>query len=82
MFTSVRIDATEDEGYARFLNDNNRNPNLTVKLHFVDGHMRPVFVTNRKIKAGTELCYNYGPMMPTYFWRKKDYSKKQLLKKS
>ena len=63
-----RIDATFDDGIARYINDSATNYNLRVKLQDIgDRYRRPVFITTRDIEPHEELTYNYGP--GSYPWR-------------
>ncbi|MBN3303484.1 SETB2 methyltransferase, partial [Amia calva] len=56
------LDATEEGNVGRFLN-HSCSPNLFVQNVFVDSHDKnyPIiaFFTNRHVKAGTELTWNY-----------------------
>ncbi|MGH0120241.1 UNVERIFIED_CONTAM: hypothetical protein FKN15_056566 [Acipenser sinensis] len=56
------LDATEEGNVARFLN-HSCYPNLFVQNVFVDSHNRNfplvTFFTNRHVKSGTELTWNY-----------------------
>ena len=57
---SYRIDATNDEGIARLINDDHINPNMIVKVITVAGKPYPVFFSSRDINIGEEITYNYG----------------------
>ncbi|XP_044301155.1 histone-lysine N-methyltransferase SETDB2-like isoform X2 [Varanus komodoensis] len=57
------LDATEEGNVGRFLN-HSCSPNLFVQSVFVETHNRNfpwvAFFTNRHVKAGTELTWDYG----------------------
>ena len=64
-----RIDAQNDSGLAKYINDNNKRPNLRPKMVILNGLPVPVFFTLTLIEAGTKLEYNYGG--GKYAWRMK-----------
>lgn len=66
-FHHFRIDATDDDGFGRFLNDNHHSPNLSAKLVRHGSKPIPVFFARRAIEEGEELTYNYGS--GSYPWR-------------
>lgn len=57
-------------GIAGFINDDNINPSLKIKLFEVDGKLVPCFFARRDIESYTELTYSYGPDKDEYWWRK------------
>jgi len=67
-FLFTRLDASEEDGsFARLLNDNHKNPNLFARVIKKDGEYLPAFFTNRTIRKGEELTYDYGG--GNYWWR-------------
>ena len=52
------IDATQGN-FARFINHSSK-PNLKPEYAFFDGFFHLIFITNRAIKLGEPLSYNYG----------------------
>lgn len=61
------IDATMDDGFAKFFNDCEKNPNMRVKQFIVEEKPVPVFIATRNIFEGSQLEYSYGP--GEYEWR-------------
>jgi uncharacterized protein len=63
------IDAKEKGNFTRFINHND-TPNLDPLSVYVDGIMHIIFVTQRAIPKGRQLCYHYGDT----FWKKRRQS--------
>lgn len=62
-----RIDSTDERHIARYINDDERNPNLIAKRIVVLKKPTIVFFATRDIKIDDELCYDYGE--GHHFWR-------------
>ena len=60
------IDAREFGNHTRYINHSDE-PNLNSRWVIIDGLCHIVFFTNRLIKKGEQLSYDYGP----YYWRKR-----------
>lgn len=60
------IDAKERGNFTRFFN-HSFEPNLTSGWMIVDGICHIIFFSNRRIEAGEQLTYDYGP----HFWKKR-----------
>lgn len=65
-----RIDASRDNGYARFFNDDHKSPNMRLKIVKINNVSYPVFFARKIIEPDTELCYDYGGNHDNYWWRK------------
>ncbi len=70
--TKYVIDAKEKGNFTRYINHSDE-PNLTSRWIVEDGITKVIFFTNRLIKKGEQLCYDYGPV----FWKRR--SNPQLL---
>ncbi len=70
--TRYVIDAKEKGNFTRYINHSDE-PNLTSRWIVEDGITKVIFFTNRLIKKGEQLCYDYGPT----FWKRR--SNPQLL---
>jgi len=62
------IDAEKKGNFTRFIN-HSYTPNLTSRWMICDGVAHIILFANRKIKAGEQLTYDYGP----YYWRKRSF---------
>ena len=64
-----QIDARSVPGYGKYLNDSGKpkDANVQVRLLMINGQDTPVFTAKRKINAGEECVYYYGP--GNYPWR-------------
>ncbi|MDX8431726.1 MAG: SET domain-containing protein-lysine N-methyltransferase [Candidatus Algichlamydia australiensis] len=66
--TPYVIDAKEKGNLTRFIN-HSETPNCISRWMIVDGVCHVIFFTNKLIKAGEQLTYNYGP----HFWKNRMY---------
>lgn len=53
------IDAKNQGNFTRFFNHSEK-PNLSSQIVFLDSKNHIVFLTNRRIQKGEEMCYHYG----------------------
>lgn len=53
------IDAKAQGNFTRFINHSDKQ-NLSSQIAFLDDMSHIIFLTNRPIQKGEELCYNYG----------------------
>lgn len=60
------IDAKEMGNFTRFIN-HSETPNVESLSVFADGVMHIIFVAQKSIAQGSQLCYHYGD----YFWKKR-----------
>lgn len=66
--TRLTIDAKDQGGVVRFINHSSA-PNLTSALATFQNLSHVVFFTNRWIKKGEQLCYDYG----SSYWKKRNH---------
>ena len=60
------IDAKDEGNMTRFMN-HSEDPNIESLSVFADGLMHIIFITEKKIEKGEQLCYHYGDT----FWKKR-----------
>lgn len=65
--TPLTIDARERGALIRFVNHSFK-PNIAPLSVYLDGAMRIIFRTNRKVKKDEELTYDYGP----FYWKRRE----------
>jgi len=66
--TSWVIDAEHQGNFTRFIN-HSYQPNLTSRWIIIDEVTRIILFSNRLIRLGEQLTYDYGP----YYWKKRSF---------
>ena len=69
--TRLTIDAKDQGGIVRFINHSD-TPNLHSALATTENLSHVIFYTNRPLKKGEQLSYNYGPD----YWKKRGKPRK------
>ena len=56
----LAVDATMSNRMGKFVNHSRKHPNLAVKVKIWKGLPRVVLISNKDIKPGEELVFDYG----------------------
>ena len=69
VFCYFRIDATDREALAKWVNDDHKTPNCVMKKITLGNSVHLCLFATRDIGIGEELRYVYGGLVSTMPWR-------------